>query len=499
MASEDEFDPATALAALESLQPETSGALDAIEMLSDTSDLLQLASTLFPGIPAMGGTLGTVVSVIGLPAQVLNIIDEYTEIKRRYDQHPDPAAHPEDVDALIQNAGAFVASGRLDDALSVLDDISARFGADSDPDVARSVRHSRINALQVLNKLCRFEETLTRYDRIAEIYGTDPTSAVAVDMLSARMNRLEALASLQRADEALSCFDEIVAVCDGLGGDDTEGLPARMQQIRVAASAMKSMILLGQGKPEEALAASGTTGEHSATEETVQAQGSAEQSLARAVVLHQSGRWQEAIDAYDQVLASYAKDRSVRSFAMTAACRKAALLVQAQRSEDAVRACQDARHTFRGERIVQVTAVLLEIDAYQRLGRHGKAVKACDQAVRLIGAAPEAGFRQITAHILFLKTQSLREQHREGQALSAFEDLDRRFRDDPDPAIRREVAQALFRKGEALRQDGRQDQADAAMETIVARYSDDTDPLLVAVTALARSRKTSAPGIEGAE
>jgi hypothetical protein len=65
MASEDEFDPATALAALESLQPETSGALDAIEMLSDTSDLLRLASTLFPGIPAMGGTLGTVVSVIG--------------------------------------------------------------------------------------------------------------------------------------------------------------------------------------------------------------------------------------------------------------------------------------------------------------------------------------------------------------------------------------------------------------------------------------------------
>ena len=343
MASEDEFDPATALGALESVQPETSGALAAIEMLPDTSDLLQLASTLFPGIPAMGGTLGTVVSVIGLPAQVLNIIEEYTEMKRRCGEHPGPAAHPEDADALIRRAGAFVASGRLDDALSVLDDISARFGADSDPDVARSVRHSPINALQVLNKLHRFEETLTRYDRIAEIYGTDPASAVAVDMLSARMNRLEAPGSLQRAGEALSCFDQIVMACDGLGGDDTEGLAARVQQIRVAARSMKSMILLGQGKPDEALAASGTTGEYSGTKEAVQAQGSAEQSLARAVVLHQSGRWQEAIDAYDQVLASYAKDRSVKSLAMAAACRKAALLIQVQRFEDTVRACHDQR------------------------------------------------------------------------------------------------------------------------------------------------------------
>jgi hypothetical protein len=55
MASKHEFDPAVARAALESLQPETSDALGAIEMLSDPSDLLQLASTLFPGIPAMGG------------------------------------------------------------------------------------------------------------------------------------------------------------------------------------------------------------------------------------------------------------------------------------------------------------------------------------------------------------------------------------------------------------------------------------------------------------
>lgn len=493
MASEDEFDPAAARAALESLPPETSDALGAIEMLSDPSDLLQLASTLFPGIPAMGGTLGTVVSVIGLPAKVLNIIDEYAEIKRRYDQHPDPAAQPEDADALSRKAGVLVVGGRLDDALSVLDDISARFGADSDPDVARSVRQSRISALQVLNRLRRFEETLTRYDRIAEVYGTDPTSAVAVDMLTARRNRLEALALLQRADEALSCFDEIVVACDGLAGDDTEGLAVRIQQIRVEANVIKSMILLGQGKPDEALAASGTTGEAG------QAQGSAEQSLARAVVLHQSGQWQEAIDAYDQILASYAKDRSVKPLAMTAACRKTALLIQARRFEDAVRACHDARHTFRGERIVGVTAVLLEIEAYQRLGRHRKAVRACDEAVRLIGAAPEAVFRQFTAHVLFLKTQSLRERHREGRALSAFEDLDRRFRDDPDPAIRREVAQALFRKGEALRQDGRQDQADAAMDAIVARYNDDTDPLLLAVTALAQSRKTSAPGIEGAE
>ena len=103
----------------------------------------------------MGGTLDTVVSVIGVPAKVLNIIDEYAN-KKRYDQLPDPAAQSEDVDALSRKAGVLVVGGRLDDALSVLDDISERFGADSDPDVARSVRQWRISALQVLNRLRRF-------------------------------------------------------------------------------------------------------------------------------------------------------------------------------------------------------------------------------------------------------------------------------------------------------------------------------------------------------
>ena len=244
------------------------------------------------------------------------------------------------------------------------------------------------------------------------------------------MNRRGAgLAAASR--RSARCFDEIDAVCDGLDGDDTEGLAARIQQIRVAAAHMRSLILLGQGKPDEALAASGKAGEHSGTDQAVQTPSSAEESLARAVVVDQSGRWQEAIDAYNQVLASYSKDRSIKSLAMTAACRKAVLLVQLRRFDEAVRACHDARRTFRGERIVGVTAALAEIDAYRGLGRHRKAVAACDEAVRLIGAAPEAGSRQVTAHILLLKTLSLRERHREGQALSAFEELDRRFRDDP--------------------------------------------------------------------
>lgn len=201
MASEEKFDPAAAQAELANLPSQNEITLAGIEALSDNGDLLQLLLTGPAGMPSPGGIvgiLGTVSTVISLPAKALLAYNEYTEIKKRYEQPPGPPPPPEglpgpegpddseDPDALIRKAGALIASERLDDALTVLDDIAARFAADSDQGVARSVRHSRLNALQVLNRLHRWEETLTRYDQIAEIYGADTTPAVSVDMLSAR-------------------------------------------------------------------------------------------------------------------------------------------------------------------------------------------------------------------------------------------------------------------------------------------------------------------------
>jgi tetratricopeptide (TPR) repeat protein len=89
-----------------------------------------------------------------------------------------------------------------------------------------------------------------------ERYGTDPDPAMVVDVLNARLNRMQALAELQRTDEAIRCFDEIVSICDGLDSGGAQGLEARIRQDQVGALGLKSVILLRQGKSDEALAAS---------------------------------------------------------------------------------------------------------------------------------------------------------------------------------------------------------------------------------------------------
>ena len=424
-------------------------------------------------------------------------------------------------------AFALLEGGRPAEALSVYDDFVRRFGADTDPLVVRSVRWARINTTWMLNKLQRFEETLTRCGEIVERYGTDPDRAVVVDVLSARLNRMEALAELQRTDEAISCFDEIVSICDGSDSGGAQGLEVRIRQDQVSALGMKSVILLRQGKFDEALAASDEVVKRFGADQHLEVRGGVARSLlARAAVLHRFERWQEEIDAYNEILATYSKDRSLRDTGLKArynidayneiltptyskdgslrdiglnvGYNKVRLFLQLGRFEDAVHACDDIRRGFRNDRAVQVTTTIFEVDGYRGLGQHKKALKACDEVVDLIGSDPDVGSRRLVAHVLRLKAHSLWALRRGDEVPSVCEEIDRRFGGDPDPMLRQEVAQALLDKGKALGQCDRWDEAAAAMDTVVTRYGEDDDPVLKEMSARARSNKITILGQIGA-
>lgn len=168
---------------------------------------------------------------------------------------------------------------------------------------------------------------------------------------------------------------------------------------------MKSQILLRQGKLEEALAVSHEVVERFGADQHFEVwRGVALSLTTRAAVLHHFERWQEEIDAYNEILATYSKDRSFRDIGLNAGCGKVGLLLQLGRCEDAVHPCADIRRGFRNDRAVQVTTTtIFEVDGYLGLGQHKKALKACDEVVDLIRSDPDVGSRRLVAHVLRLK------------------------------------------------------------------------------------------------
>jgi tetratricopeptide (TPR) repeat protein len=349
----DAFDTVTAISALEST-------------LSLFSNTLQLASMAFGFVPGMGGIAGVLSGIssgFDSAGKVVDGIDKVRDMSDKvleiYREHPDPAAHPQVADALITKAFTLIRGGSLAEALSVYDDLADRFAADTDPSVIRSVRVARINATAILNKLQRFGETITRCREIVERYGTDPDAAVVADVLSARLNEMEALAELQRSGEAISRFDVIISICDefdsGGGGD----LEVRMRRDRVSAMGMKSMILLRQGKFDQALEASREIAERFGTDQ------------------------QSAVG-----------------------------------------------------RAVRLTTAVVEVEGYQALGEHEKALQACDEVVDLAGSDPDIGVRRGVALILRMKSQSLWALGRGDEVPSVCDEIDQRFGSDPDLILR---------------------------------------------------------------
>ncbi len=476
---------------------ETITAVSALEStLSFSSDTLQLASMAFQLIPAMAGVaavLGGISSWFDAAGKTVDGIDQihtfYDEVIQSYDQHPDPAAHPQVAEAFLAKALALIGEGHLAEALSACDDLVGRFGQDADPAVARSVRLARISATEVLNKQHSFEEAVRRCDVIVERYGSDTDRATVADVLIARLNKLEALTELQQAGEAIASFAEIISICDTFDGGGAPDLDARVRQNRVIAIAIKSVVLLRQGKADEALAACDEVIQRFTADQSPEVRSAVTRCLlVRAVVLHRLERWQEEIEAFDEITAAHSGNHQLRTVALNARFGKIGLLLQLSRFRDAVRACDETRREFRSERAVRVTATVLEVMGWRGLGEHKKAVKACEEVVDLIGSAADLGSRQCIAYVLYLKAQSLWVLDRGDEAISVCDEADRRFGGDPDLVLRREVAHALSYKGAALVLRQRRDEAMAVMSTIVARYGQSADPELIAMTTRAQSR-----------
>jgi hypothetical protein len=302
---------------------------------SALSDLFQYGSGALQHAPGMAGAagvfgvVGSVFDVTGKALEVIGTVREARDVMAEFrGQQTGPAAPPQVVSELILKAVALVRDGRPDEALPVYDDLVRRFGTDSDPTVIRLVRRARISGTDALCRLQRFEDAATHCGEIMERYGADPDPVVVADVLSARLIQLLALAQLQRFDEAASCSGEIDSICDGYDSGGAGDLGIRVRQVHVSALFLTSVILLLQGRPDDALAVSGEITDRFGADRDPEVRRQVARALlykGLALVLGQN--WDEAARVMSTVVARYGDDPDpvLRDVSQRARARAAAL------------------------------------------------------------------------------------------------------------------------------------------------------------------------------
>ena len=115
-----------------------------------------------------------------------------------------------EADALLARAQASDAAGRLDEVLSILEEIVTRFGEATDPLVMQVVAKAMHNTGTTLGEMGRVEEALVASDEAITRFGssTDPVLLGAV--AGSVVNKAVALGELGRAEEALVAYDAVI-------------------------------------------------------------------------------------------------------------------------------------------------------------------------------------------------------------------------------------------------------------------------------------------------
>jgi tetratricopeptide (TPR) repeat protein len=205
--------------------------------------------------------------------------------------------------------------------------------------------------------------------------------------------------------------------------------------------------------------------------------------LNAAVILGQLGRYDEALAAFDDVVASYKDDDdpTVREQVAKALTNKGVALAQMWRPDDAIATYNDviARYQIATEEPMRETVSLALFNkalAFGQTGRIDESIATYDEIVARYQDAKEAILREQVARALLNKGIMLTQQGNFELAIVAYDALEARFKDATEPNLREQVARALTNKGYLLSQQQRFQEAVATYDVVATRYKDATEP-----------------------
>ena len=309
---------------------------------------------------------------------------------------------PGDVVARTARAETLRAMGRTDDALDALDQTIERF---PDNVVARNARAETLRAMG------RTEEALDALDQTIERFPDD---------VVARTARAETLRAMGRMDEALDALDQTIERFP----DDVVARTARAETLRA------------MGRMDEALDALDQTIER--FRDNIVARN------ARAETLRAMGRTEEALDALDQTIERFPDDVVARN-------ARAETLRAMGRMDEALDALDQTIERFPDD----VVARNARAETLRAMGRMDDALDALDQTIERF---PD----DVVARTA--RAETLRAMGRTDDALDA---LDQTIECFPDNVVARTA------RAETLRAMGRMDEALGALDQTIERFPND--------------------------
>lgn len=178
---------------------------------------------------------------------------------------------------------------------------------------------------------------------------------------------------------------------------------------------------------------------------------------ARAWVLDRTGRHQESIDAYQEMVCRLAasSDASVRELVAKAMFNVGVTLDSMARAEEAV-AIYDKlllrlaheREPLYDEHVAK--ALVNKGGGLRRLGRFQEAITAVDEVLERFGDATEAALCHQVAKALGCKSDALQALGHDEEKIAVCDDVSKRFGNSTDASLRGSVATALLNKSTGL-------------------------------------------------
>ena len=339
-----------------------------------------------------------------------------------------PSVQEEIARGIIMAASALGELGRGEEALKLLDEVVGMHEDATSPILRLAVVKALVSKSACLGRLGRQSEVLEVSDAIVARFGTAPETDIRSEVAATLLNKGTALLELGRLADALAVYDDVITRFT----HDVEG-------------DVQDQLNLG--------------------------------FLNRAVILRELGRFEESVDASDDVITrDGGAGPSGEDLVARALTNKALALSALGRWQGAVEVYDEldqhlASATEPDTPDLLAWALLHKGVALGALGRKEEALIVYDGVVGRTGESGRPQVRQHVATSLVHKGILLAELGRTSDAIAANDNAIARFGSDHDPVVREQVARALVNKAIALGTLGRGDEAIAIDDDVVARFA----------------------------
>ncbi len=313
-------------------------------------------------------------------------VSVFDDVIRRFGDSREPALQEPVCAALADKASALGGLHRPADALVVSDELLSRFGASGMPSLRKHLAKALVNKGAALADLNRLAMAMDSWEEVERRFGASEGPDLAEPVATALVNKAGVLGEIDRPHNALGVL-EVVVRRFGKSHD-----PDVLRQVAIAL-VNKGAMLHERNQLEDAVAAWEDVIRRFGSSEDSRLRGQVSKALVnRGTALVELGRADEALSAWDDVVRRYGAENGPNLLTSVAKAlgNKGTVLNSLGRRPDAVAVCDEIVRRFGNSQLLALRdrvglALVLKGTVLSSAGQRNEALAAYGAAVRRFG------------------------------------------------------------------------------------------------------------------